>query len=54
MKAYGRKARVLLLLCLLLAALALPTFAVTQRIVLVGAQETYTLGGSSFRNIYYC
>ena len=44
MKAYGRKARVLLLLCLLLAALALPTFAVTQRIVLVGAQETYTLG----------
>ena len=44
MKAYGRKARVLLLLCLLLAALALPTFAVIQRIVLVGAQETYTLG----------
>ena len=39
-----RKVGVLFVLCLLLTAAALPVFAVNRRVVLVGAQETYTLG----------
>ena len=44
MKGWRRKAALLPVLCLLLVAVMLPAFAVTQRVVLVGQRETYTLG----------
>ena len=43
MRCWHRNMVLLLVLCLLLAG-SLPAFAVTQRVVTVGARETYTLG----------
>ena len=44
MRCWHRNMVLLLVLCLLLMTGSLPAFAVTQRVVTVGARETYTLG----------